>query len=75
MFHADCMRTTLDLPQELVAEAQHLLGYRSKTDTLIFALRELLRRHRIAQLRALAGGVEVGVDLARSRRRPASSRP
>ena len=38
------MRTTLDLPEALVEEARSTLGGKSKTDTIIFALRDLIRR-------------------------------
>lgn len=64
------MRTTLDLPEELLAEAQATLGFKSKTDTIIVALRELVRRQRIEKLKALMGKVELSVDIPRSRRRP-----
>ena len=68
------MRTTLDLPTDLVVEAQRMLGFKSKTDVVILALRELVRRRRLEQLRELAGRVEIDVDLARSRRRPSRKR-
>lgn len=55
-------------------EAQRLLAYKSKTDTVIFALRQLVRRQRIEELKSLMGQVELGIDLARSRRRPKTSR-
>ena len=63
------MRTTLDLPSELLEEARALLQFRSKTDTIIFALRELVRRRRIDDLKALMGSVNLHVDAAASRRR------
>ena len=63
------MRTTLDLPAELLGEAQRLLGFKSKTDTVILSLRELIRRKRIDELRALLGSVTLDVDVSRSRRR------
>jgi hypothetical protein len=69
-----CMRTTLDLPAELVDEARSVLGFKSKTDTIVLALRELVRRHRIDDLKDLLGRVELDVDVARSRRRPRGSR-
>jgi hypothetical protein len=40
----------LDLPDHLVEEARRMLGFKSKTDTIIFALSELVRRGRIEQL-------------------------
>ena len=68
------MRTTLDIPQDLIAEARDLLGYKSKTDTVIFSLRELVRRHRIDQLKQLMGRVNLDLDLSESRRRPRSAK-
>ncbi|HVL68037.1 MAG TPA: type II toxin-antitoxin system VapB family antitoxin [Vicinamibacterales bacterium] len=64
------MRTTLDLPEELVESARKALGFKSKSDTIIVALRELVRRHRVEELKGLLGRVELDVDVERSRRRP-----
>ena len=64
------MRTTLDLPEELLDSARRALGFKSKTDTIVVALRELVRRHRIEELKGLLGRVELDVDVERSRRRP-----
>lgn len=64
------MRTTLDIPQELIDEAQKELGFKSKTDVVIFSLRELLRRKRIEDLKALAGRVNLEIDVVKGRRRP-----
>ena len=66
------MRTTLDLPEALVESARRALGFKSKTDTVIVALREIVRRHRLETLKDLLGRVELDVDVARSRRRPRS---
>jgi hypothetical protein len=63
------MRTTLDLPDGLVEEARALLGFKSKTDTIVLSLRELIRRRRIDDLKAMMGKVELDIDLATSRRR------
>lgn len=63
------MATTLNIPPELMSEAMAILGYKSKTDVVIFSLRELIRRKRIEELKALAGRVELNIDLASSRRR------
>lgn len=67
------MRTTLDLPAALMDEARKLLGFKSKTDTVILSLTELVRRRRIEELKGLAGRVDLQVDLDRSRRRPAAA--
>lgn len=56
------MRTTLDLPEKLVEEARERLGYKSKTDTVIFALKEVVRRGRIEDLKDLMGKIEFEFD-------------
>jgi Arc/MetJ family transcription regulator len=63
------MRTTLDLPAELLEEARTALGFKSKTDTVVLALRELVRRRRLDELKTLMGRVQLDVDVPRSRRR------
>lgn len=71
IFHTlDRMRTTLDIPEDLIEEARKLLGFKSKTDTVVVSLRELIRRRRIDQLKELLGSVELEVDIPASRRRP-----
>ncbi len=67
------MRTTLDLPADLLNEAQRLLGFKSKTDTVVLSLTELIRRRRIEELKSLAGKLELELDIEDSRRRPAKS--
>ena len=64
------MRTTLDLPEPLLEEARHLLGFKSKTDTVVLALQELVRRRRIDELKSLLGSVRLEIDIPKSRRRP-----
>lgn len=65
------MRTTLDVPDNLLEEARKLLGFKSKTDTVTLALRDLIRRRRLEELKAMMGSVRLDIDLAKSRRRPA----
>ncbi|MCI0548309.1 MAG: type II toxin-antitoxin system VapB family antitoxin [Candidatus Rokubacteria bacterium] len=64
------MRTTLDIPEELIEEARRVLGFKSKTDTVVVSLRELIRRRRIEELKTLLGAVRLDVDIPTSRRRP-----
>lgn len=56
------MRTTLDLPETLIEEARAALGYKSKTDTVVFALKEIVRRTRIDELKDLIGKIDLDVD-------------
>jgi hypothetical protein len=50
------MRTTFDLPKGLGEAARRLLGSKSRTDTIVLALTELIRRRLIDELKAMAGG-------------------
>ena len=68
------MRTTLDLPEDLLEEARTSVGFKSKTDTVVLALRELVRRKRIDELKKLMGRVRLEIDVPLSRRRPTRSR-
>ena len=68
------MRTTLDLPEDLLNEAQSLLGFKSKTDTVVLSLTELVRHRRIDELKSLAGKIELELDVDVSRRRAKSVR-
>jgi len=62
------MRTTLDLPEELVEQARHAVGFKSKTDTVIFALREVVRRRRIDDLKELMSKIRFEFDPAEIRK-------
>jgi Arc/MetJ family transcription regulator len=64
------MRTTLDLPEPLIEEARRLLGFKSKTDTVVASLQELVRSRRIEELKSMFGKVKLEIDLPQSRRRP-----
>ena len=63
------MRTTLILPRELLDEARKALGFRSKTDTVVYALREVVRRSRADDLKALLGKVQFEFDPTELRRK------
>lgn len=65
-----CMRTTLDLPGDLLEEAMTSLNFKSKTDTVVYALRELMRRQKLDELKGLAGRVPLEINIAAARRRP-----
>jgi hypothetical protein len=66
------MRTTLDIPEPLIEEARLLLGFKSKTDTVVVSLQELIRSKRIDERKAMLGNVRLEIDVAKSRRRSRS---
>ena len=65
------MRTTLDLPVELIDDARAKLGYTSKTDTIIYALKEVVRRSKLDELKELCGKVTFDIDPTTLRGKPA----
>jgi Arc/MetJ family transcription regulator len=56
------MRTTLDLPEDLVEQARAAVGFKSKTDTVIFALREVVRHQRVDDLKRLMANIRFEFD-------------
>lgn len=63
------MRTTLILPEALVDAAREALGFTSKTDTVVYALREVVRRGRRDDLKTLLARVTFEFDPTDVRRR------
>jgi Arc/MetJ family transcription regulator len=63
-----CMRTNIDIDDEVLREAQRLLGTRTKRETVDLALRELVARHRRIGVLDLRGRVRWEGDLGESRR-------
>jgi Arc/MetJ family transcription regulator len=63
------MRTTLILPESLIDAARETLGFTSKTDTVVFALREVVRRGRRDELKDLIGRIRFEFDPAEIRRK------
>jgi len=61
------MRTTLDIPPGLVEEARDAIGFKSKTDTVVFALKEVVRRSRLDDLKALIRRIDFEFDPAEVR--------
>jgi len=63
-----CMRTNIDIDDDVLREAQRLVGTRTKRETVNLALRELVARHRQIGILDLRGKVQWSGDLAESRR-------
>jgi Arc/MetJ family transcription regulator len=63
-----CMRTNIEIDDDVLREAQRLVGTRTKRDTVNLALRELVARHRQIGILDLCGKVHWDGDLAESRR-------
>lgn len=63
------MRTTLDLPAPLIAEAMKVSHQRTKTAVIVAALEDYVRKNRIQGIRAHRGKVDLDIDLSASRKR------
>lgn len=63
------MRSTLDLPDDLLKEAMRLSGARTKSMTVVMGLQELIHRRRMEELRALGGKINLDLKIARARGR------
>ncbi len=57
------MRTTLDLPENLLEEAMKTTHIQTKTKVIITALEELIRKSKITKLKKFKGKVDLDIDL------------
>ncbi len=63
------MRTTLDLPEQLVQDAVKASRQKTKTAAIITALQEFVRKTRLRDLRGFKGRVDLDIDLDALRKR------
>lgn len=63
------MRTTLDIPEGTLEKARRAGNFRTKRETVLRGLEELIKKGEREELRRLAGRMRLQVDLGRSRRR------
>ena len=63
------MRTTLNLPEEIIAEGLKVTHLKSKTELITTAVRELIRRHKLTALKKFKGAVDLKINLATLRDR------
>ena len=63
------MRTTLDLPEELLADAMRISHARTKRMAVALGLQELINRYRIEHLRSLRGKIDLDINIRKSRKR------
>ncbi len=57
------MRTTLDLPENLLNEAMKVTHINTKTAVIIRALEELVRKSKISDLKKYKGKIDLDIDL------------
>jgi len=57
------MRTTLDLPEDLVIEAMKTTDIKTKTKVIITALEQLIKKAKISEIKKYKGKVDLDIDL------------
>lgn len=57
------MRTTLDLPKDLIEEAMKATRINTKTRVIIAALEDLIRKSKISGLKEFKGKVDLDIDM------------
>ena len=63
------MRTTLDIPEDLIHEAMEATHIDTKTKVIITALEGLIRKAKISDLKTYKGKVDLEIDLDVLRKR------
>ena len=65
------MRTTVEIPDDLLSEALRTSQAKTKTMVIVLGLKELINRHKLDRLRALRGQVPLTLDIDKARKRRA----
>lgn len=63
------MRTTIDLPENLILEAMSLTGISTKTDMIKEALKNIIEREKIKSIKKFRGKIKLEIDFDSLRKR------
>jgi len=63
------MRTTLDLPETLLAKAVSVSPKKTKTAVIIDALQDYVRKRKLQDLKLFRGSMDLDIDLNALRKR------
>ena len=63
------MRTTLDLPNDLLQEALKITNEKNKTSLIVNSVKSVIRRHKLMQLIEKQGMVALDVHVDQLRKR------
>ena len=61
------MKTSLNLPDELIKEAMQLTDVKTKTKVVVLALQELIKKNKVADLKSYKGVFNLDIDTLRNR--------
>lgn len=63
------MRTTIDLPDELILEAMKITKFKTKTDLIKEALLNLIQKEKIKKIKEYRGKIDLKIDINKLRKR------
>jgi len=63
------MRTTLNLPEELINEALKVTSFKTKTTLIKYALQAVINQHKLQKLKKYKGNLTLPIDLNLLRKR------
>jgi hypothetical protein len=63
------MRTTLNLPEQIMTEGLKVTHFKTKTELVTTAVRELIRKYKLGALKKFKGTVDLKIDLDTLRNR------
>ena len=63
------MRTTLDIPENLLSEAMEVTKARTKTEVIKFALENIIRKNKLKELKNYKGKLDLDINLNLLRKR------
>lgn len=63
------MRTTIDIPENLINEAMKISHISTKTDVIKEALRNLIQREKLKNIKKYSSKLELKIDLNKLRKR------
>lgn len=68
-YREDSMRTTIDLPENLIMEAMKLTNLKTKTAVIKEALTNLIQREKIRKIKKYRGKIHLDINIDRLRNR------
>ncbi len=63
------MRTTLDLPEDLLEKAIKVTHSKTKTEAIKLALKNIIQQETIKELKNFKGAVDLDIDMDKVRKR------
>ena len=63
------MRTTLDLPKDLILNAMEITHKKTKTETIVYALENIIQKEKIKEIKFFQGKIKLDINLNTLRNR------